>query len=99
DALEALDGNEECRATVLAAQGTAFCAGARLGDGGDVEEVLAKRSQAGPVHLYVEAGRLFRGKKPIGGALPGAAVRGGAGPGPGRPSAAGLAWRWSRICA
>src|SRR5262249_48133083 len=66
DALEALDSNEECRATVLAAQGTAFCAGARLGDGGDVEEVLAKRSQAGQaVHLYVEAVRLFRCKKPI----------------------------------
>jgi enoyl-CoA hydratase/carnithine racemase len=81
DALEALDSNEECRATVLAAQGTAFCAGARLGDGGgDVEEVLAKRSQAGQaVHLYVEAVRLFRCKKPIVGAIHGAAVGGGLG--------------------
>src|SRR5438105_2521265 len=36
DACEALDKDSGCRAVVLAAQGTAFCAGAKLGDGADV---------------------------------------------------------------
>jgi enoyl-CoA hydratase/carnithine racemase len=44
DACEALDKNEACRAIVLAAQGTAFCAGAKLGDGRDVQDTLVRRS-------------------------------------------------------
>jgi enoyl-CoA hydratase/carnithine racemase len=80
DACEALDKNDACRAIVLAAQGTAFCAGAKLGDGADVQDVLVKKSQSGQSGiLYVEAVRLFRTQKPIVGAIHGAAVGGGLG--------------------
>src|SRR5262245_12590819 len=81
DACEALDKEPACRTIVLAAQGTAFCAGAKLGDGGaDVQDVLVKRSEAGRAgHLYIEAVRLFRTAKPIAGAIHGAAVGGGLG--------------------
>jgi enoyl-CoA hydratase/carnithine racemase len=80
DACEALDQDPACRAIVLAAQGTAFCAGAKLGDGADVQDVLVKRSETGQAgHLYVEAVRLFRTAKPIVGAIHGAAVGGGLG--------------------
>jgi enoyl-CoA hydratase/carnithine racemase len=81
DACEALDKDPACRAIVLAAQGTAFCAGAKLGDGGSAaQEVLAKRSEAGQAgHLYIEAVRLYRTAKPMIGAIHGAAVGGGLG--------------------
>jgi enoyl-CoA hydratase/carnithine racemase len=80
DACEALDKDPACRAIVLAAEGTAFCAGAKLGDGADVQDVLVKRSQAGQAgHLYIEAVRLFRTAKPMVGAIHGAAVGGGLG--------------------
>ena len=80
DACEALDKNDACRAIVLAAQGTAFCAGAKLGDGADVQNVLVKKSETGQAgHLYIEAVRLFRTAKPIVGAIHGAAVGGGLG--------------------
>ena len=65
---------------MLAAQGTAFCAGAKLGDGADVQDVLVKKSETGQAgHLYIEAVRLFRTAKPIVGAIHGAAVGGGLG--------------------
>jgi enoyl-CoA hydratase/carnithine racemase len=80
DACEALDKDMACRAIVLAAQGTAFCAGAKLGDGANVQDVLVKKSEAGQAgHLYVEAVRLFRTTKPMVGAIHGAAVGGGLG--------------------
>jgi enoyl-CoA hydratase/carnithine racemase len=80
DACEALDKDPACRAIVLAALGTAFCAGAKLGDGADVQNVLVKKSEAGQAgHLYVEAVRLFRTAKPVVGAIHGAAVGGGLG--------------------
>jgi enoyl-CoA hydratase/carnithine racemase len=80
DACEALDKDDKCRAIVLAAQGTAFCAGAKLGDGADVQNVLVKKSETGQAgHLYIEAVRLFRTAKPIVGAIHGAAVGGGLG--------------------
>jgi enoyl-CoA hydratase/carnithine racemase len=80
DACEALDKDTACRAIVLAAQGTAFCAGAKLGDGADVQDVLVKKSEAGQGgHLYLEAVRLYRTAKPIVGAIHGAAVGGGLG--------------------
>src|SRR4029453_12308633 len=47
DACEALDKDSGCRAIVLASQGTAFCAGAKLGEGSDVQDVLVKRSETG----------------------------------------------------
>jgi enoyl-CoA hydratase/carnithine racemase len=80
DACEALDNDPACRAIVLAAQGTAFCAGAKLGDGTDVQDVLVRRSAAGQTgHLYAEAVRLYRTAKPMVGAIHGAAVGGGLG--------------------
>jgi enoyl-CoA hydratase/carnithine racemase len=80
DACEALDDNAACRAIVLAAQGTAFCAGAKLGEAADVQDVLARRAQGGAgSHLYLEAVRLYRTKKPMVGAIHGAAVGGGLG--------------------
>src|SRR5262245_66212360 len=64
DACEALDKDAGCRAIVLAAQGTAFCAGAKLGDGADVRDVLVKRSEDGQAgHLYIDAVRLLRTAK------------------------------------
>ncbi len=72
DAFEALDDDPACRAIVLAAKGKAFCAGANFGDPN-------RSSDLGANHLYVEAVRLFRTKKPIVGAIHGAAVGGGLG--------------------
>jgi len=79
DACEALDGNDACRAIVLAAEGNAFCAGAKLGEGSDVREVLSEPAASGRGHLYIEAVRLFRTAKPIVAAVHGAAVGGGLG--------------------
>jgi enoyl-CoA hydratase/carnithine racemase len=78
---EALDGDRSCRAIVLAAQGKAFCAGANFGDGSTLDqEGRRPGEQAQPVaHLYVEAVRLFRTRKPIVAAVHGAAVGGGLG--------------------
>ncbi|KAB2913059.1 MAG: enoyl-CoA hydratase/isomerase family protein [Hyphomicrobiaceae bacterium] len=79
-ALEALDEDPATRAIVLAAQGKAFCAGASLGDGKDVLDVLQDKAAKGETgNLYIEAVRLFRTKKPIIGAIHGPAVGGGLG--------------------
>jgi len=82
-ALEALDEDINCRAVVLAAQGKTFCAGANFGDGSTLNKDGQRpgelnRDQA-VQHLYIEAGRLFRTKKPIVAAVHGAAVGGGLG--------------------
>src|SRR5436305_274653 len=81
DALEALDNNDRCRAVVLAAQGKSFCAGANFGDGSSLDTSGQRPGEASaPVgHLYMQAVRLFRSKKPIVGAIHGAAVGGGLG--------------------
>jgi enoyl-CoA hydratase/carnithine racemase len=80
-AFEALDEDDTCRAVVLAAQGKAFCAGANFGDGSALNrEGQRPGEQIQPVqHLYMEAVRLFRTRKPIIGAIHGAAVGGGLG--------------------
>ena len=70
DAFEALDRDPACRAIVLAAEGKSFCAGANLSKPGDP-------AQSG--HLYLEAVRLFRCKKPVVGAIQGPAIGGGLG--------------------
>jgi enoyl-CoA hydratase/carnithine racemase len=80
DACEAFDHDTACRAIVLASQGTAFCAGAKLGDGADIQDTLVKRSESGQAgHLYIEAVRLYRTRKPMVGAIHGPAVGGGLG--------------------
>jgi len=81
DALEALDQDNKCRAVVLAAQGKSFCAGANFGDGSSLDKSGQRPGEASaPVgHLYMQAVRLFRSKKPIVGAIHGAAVGGGLG--------------------
>jgi enoyl-CoA hydratase/carnithine racemase len=77
DALDAIDADMNVRAVVLAAQGKAFCAGANF---------TAPAPQAGSAgqprdggHLYIEAVRIFRNKKPIVAAVQGAAIGGGLG--------------------
>src|SRR5947207_12376543 len=83
DALEEFDKDIEIRASVLAAQGKAFCAGANFGDPKRQEqEEKAKTDPASnlPInHLYVQAVRIFRNKKPIVAAVHGAAIGGGLG--------------------
>jgi len=83
DALEQFDSEIEIRASVLAAQGKAFCAGANFSDPARQEQ--EERAQSDPAsnlpinHLYVQAVRIFRNKKPIVAAVHGAAIGGGLG--------------------
>jgi enoyl-CoA hydratase/carnithine racemase len=81
DALDALDEDASCRAIVLASQGTAFCAGANYGDASTLDAAGQRPGeQSQPVrHLYREAVRLFRNRKPIIAAIHGATVGGGLG--------------------
>jgi enoyl-CoA hydratase/carnithine racemase len=82
DAFEALDRDPACRALVLAAQGKSFCAGANFGDGSSLDgdgQVKGKPNASAIGHLYIEAVRLFRTRKPIVGAIHGPAVGGGLG--------------------
>jgi enoyl-CoA hydratase/carnithine racemase len=81
DVLDALDADRRCRAVVLAAQGKSFCAGANFGDGStlDAEGRRPGEAMAPIAHLYTHAVRLFAAKKPIVGAIHGAAVGGGLG--------------------
>jgi enoyl-CoA hydratase/carnithine racemase len=77
DAFEELDRQTTCRAIVLAAQGRSFCAGADLSKPPSVPE--RDPSRPPPPHLYKEAARLFRARKPVIAAVHGAAVGGGLG--------------------
>ena len=83
DALEEFDKDVEIRASVLAAQGKAFCAGADFSDPKRQEQ--EQESQKDPAanlpinHLYVQAVRIFRNKKPVVAAVHGAAIGGGLG--------------------
>jgi enoyl-CoA hydratase/carnithine racemase len=79
DIFEALDEEPACRAIVLAAQGKSFCAGANFGDGSDLDSSGQMTGRTAIGHLYIEAVRLFRTKKPVVGAIHGAAVGGGLG--------------------
>jgi enoyl-CoA hydratase/carnithine racemase len=73
DAFEAFDKDMNIRAYVLCAQGKSFCAGADF----------ANRPQTGTTetgkHLYKEATRLFRARKPSVAAVQGPAIGGGLG--------------------
>src|SRR5450631_2405777 len=77
DAFEELDKNPACRALVLASEGKVFCAGADLA--GRPATGTASEAAGATKHLYKEALRLFRTKKPIVAAIQGAAVGGGLG--------------------
>src|SRR6478609_3483914 len=83
DALEEFDKDIEIRASVLAAQGKAFCACANFSDPARQEQ--EERAKCDPAsnlpinHLYVQAVRIFRNKKPIVAAVHGAAIGGGLG--------------------
>ncbi len=80
DALEAWDKDINVRAAVLCAEGKSFCAGANFGDGTklDAQGNRPNENQMGG-HLYQEAVRLFRTRKPIVGAIQGPAIGGGLG--------------------
>src|SRR3954451_868976 len=81
DALEALDADTNSRAVVLAAQRKSFCAGTNFGDGSSLDKSGQRPGEdMAPIgHLYMQAVRVVRSKKPIVGAIHGAAVGGGLG--------------------
>src|SRR5438477_10166768 len=79
EAFERLDADPACRTIVLAAEGRSFCAGADFSKRMDTGTVQEAARSGGGRHLYKEAIRLFRTKKPIIGAIHGAAVGGGLG--------------------
>lgn len=83
DAFDALDDTHECRVIVLASLGKAFCAGANFGsgqeDGSGSRDFTEEGFQNTTGILYQEATRLFNNKKPIIGAIQGAAIGGGLG--------------------
>lgn len=72
DALEEIDADPSLRAVVLAAQGKAFCAGANFAP--PVQESGGSGNVRASGHLYIEAVRIFRNKKPIVAAVQGAAI-------------------------
>jgi enoyl-CoA hydratase/carnithine racemase len=79
EAFERLDNDAACRTVVLAAEGRSFCAGADFSKRMDTGTVQESSRSGGGRHLYKEAIRLFRSKKPVVGAIHGAAVGGGLG--------------------
>jgi len=76
EAFEALDADPQCRAIVLAAEGKSFCAGANFSSP-ENQAVAVKGTKE--KHLYKEAIRLFRVRKPVVAAVHGPAVGGGLG--------------------
>jgi enoyl-CoA hydratase/carnithine racemase len=76
DAFEALEADRACRAIVLCAQGSAFCAGANFANR---EATPPQRSARAINPLYGEALRLFACAKPVVAAVHGPAVGGGLG--------------------
>ncbi len=74
DAFEAFDRDTNIRAYVLCAQGKSFCAGADFQN----RPATGSASESGK-HLYKEATRLFRAKKPSIAAVQGPAIGGGLG--------------------
>src|SRR5256885_2906803 len=79
EAFERLDADPTCRTIVLAADGRSFCAGADFSKRMDTGTVAEASRSGGGRHLYKEAIRLFRTRKPIIAAVHGPAVGGGLG--------------------
>ncbi|GMQ95919.1 MAG: enoyl-CoA hydratase/isomerase family protein [Gammaproteobacteria bacterium] len=76
DAYQLLDDDADCRAIVLCSQGKHFCAGANFQNRGSWgNEQLDDQAR----QLYVEAVRIFNGRKPVVAAVHGAAIGGGLG--------------------
>src|SRR3954454_9857514 len=78
-AFERIDADPAIHTIVLAAEGRSFCAGADFSKRMDTGTVQESARSGGGRHLYKEAIRLFRTKKPIIGAIHGPAVGGGLG--------------------
>ena len=76
NAFEALEVDPNCRAIMLCAQGTAFCAGANFTNRDATPD---QRSPRAVNPLYWEAVRLFSCTKPVVAAIHGAAIGGGLG--------------------
>lgn len=77
NAFETLEADVRCRAIVLCAQGTAFCAGANFAKRED--STPQQRSPRGINPLYGEAIRMFACTKPVVAAVHGPAIGGGLG--------------------
>ena len=81
-ALEGFDKEIDVRAIVLASEGKSFCAGANFGDGSRLDAKGNRPDEAtanNSGHLYQEAVRIFRARKPIIAAVQGPAIGGGLG--------------------
>lgn len=76
DELDLLQGDKTCRAVLLQAGGSAFCAGA---DFSRRDGAAAPRSASRINPIYLEALRIFSFAKPIVAAIEGAAIGGGLG--------------------
>ncbi len=78
EAMEAFDADPDIRSVLFCAEGKAFCAGADFSSRPDTGLVTEEGGQI-TKHLYKEAIRLFRTKKPIVAAIQGPAIGGGLG--------------------
>ena len=76
DTFEQLDADSACRAIVLAAQGSSFCAGANFND---PHETVSRDAGGTMNPIYHEALRIFACRKPIVVAVHGPAIGGGLG--------------------